>query len=80
MKATINTINGEQSLLMNRQMLYHFGQDALNSMPKHTFEERYNELCSYLFDRAYLPNENVVFNPHGVDIRWNGEFFETIYQ
>ena len=79
MKPQINTINAEQSLIMNKLMRYYFGDDVLNAMPRHLFVDRYNELCSYFFSRAYLPNERVDFNPDSVDVSWNGSEFEVIY-
>lgn len=77
MTPTIDTVNSEQSLIMNKLMLYHFGIEGINNMPKHIYVERYNELCGIMFDRAYLPNEEIEFNPNGYDVRWdnvNDEF------
>jgi hypothetical protein len=83
MKATLNTINSDQTVYIEKSMRHLIGQDTISKMNKETYTKLANNLCSIIFTEAAMPNENIdgFFDINVQDIKWNDkdEMFIALY-
>lgn len=79
MKITIETVNVEQTLFIEKALRYHVGNEAISIMPSYRYKELFNELSNIHFESSSLPDEGLNHVYDLKNVNFDGEQFNAIY-